>query len=308
MKFIQNHWNNYGEVVGAYGKMARYGNLQIFLFILPATVLVGIFVYAFSAWNVSISLTDWRGLVTSIRFVGLENYLKLINDPIAQKALINTFLLAVTFIPLTMLIGLITAILLCLELKGTSIFRTIFLLPLSFSFVISATMWTWMFSPEQGTINSLLRLLHLDFLCQPWITSTEQSLWCILLVYIWQFSGYVTIIYYSGIRSIPQEHIEAAEIDGASRFNIYRHIIVPQLKGETIGVLTILLFYALRVFDLVYLLTGGGPALSSEVLATYMYRMTFNQNLFAYGASIGTVIFIIALAIMIPFLLLSRRR
>lgn len=288
--------------------MTRYVNLQTFLFILPAIVLVGTFVYAFSIWNVFISLTDWRGLVTRIRFVGLENYLKLVSDPIAQKALINTFLLALTFIPLTMLIGLVVAILLDLELKGTSIFRTIFLLPLSFSFVVSATMWTWMFSPEQGTINSLLRLLHLNFLCQPWITSTEQSLWCILLVYVWQFSGYVTIIYYSGIRSIPKEHIEAAEIDGASTFDKYRYVVIPQLKGETVGVLTILLFYALRVFDLVYLLTGGGPALSSEVLATYMYRITFNQNLFAYGASIGTLIFVIALAIMIPFLILSRRR
>jgi len=288
--------------------MTKYVNLQTFLFILPAIVLVGTFVYAFSIWNVFISLTDWRGLVTRIRFVGLENYLKLVSDPIAQKALINTFLLALTFIPLTMLIGLVVAILLDLELKGTSIFRTIFLLPLSFSFVVSATMWTWMFSPEQGTINSLLRLLHLNFLCQPWITSTEQSLWCILLVYVWQFSGYVTIIYYSGIRSIPKEHIEAAEIDGASTFDKYRYVVIPQLKGETVGVLTILLFYALRVFDLVYLLTGGGPALSSEVLATYMYRITFNQNLFAYGASIGTLIFVIALAIMVPFLILSRRR
>jgi len=288
--------------------MAKYGNLQTFLFILPAIVLVGTFVYAFSIWNVFISLTDWRGLVTRIRFVGLENYLKLVSDPVAQKALINTFLLALTFIPLTMLIGLVVAILLDLELKGTSIFRTIFLLPLSFSFVVSATMWTWMFSPEQGTINSLLRLLHLNFLCQPWITSTEQSLWCILLVYVWQFSGYVTIIYYSGIRSIPKEHIEAAEIDGASTFDKYRYVVIPQLKGETVGVLTILLFYALRVFDLVYLLTGGGPALSSEVLATYMYRITFNQILFAYGASIGTLIFVIALAIMVPFLILSRRR
>ena len=288
--------------------MTKYVNLQTFLFILPAIVLVGTFVYAFSIWNVFISLTDWRGLVTRIRFVGLENYLKLVSDPVAQKALINTFLLALTFIPLTMLIGLVVAILLDLELKGTSIFRTIFLLPLSFSFVVSATMWTWMFSPEQGTINSLLRLLHLNFLCQPWITSTEQSLWCILLVYVWQFSGYVTIIYYSGIRSIPKEHIEAAEIDGASTFDKYRYVVIPQLKGETVGVLTILLFYALRVFDLVYLLTGGGPALSSEVLATYMYRITFNQNLFAYGASIGTLIFVIALAIMIPFLILSRRR
>ncbi|MEM2703323.1 MAG: sugar ABC transporter permease [Candidatus Bathyarchaeia archaeon] len=208
----------------------------------------------------------------------------------------------------TTLLGLVLAILLDVGLKGTSIFKLIFLLPLSFSFVISATMWTWMFSPIQGTINSLLRMLGLDFLTQPWITSTEQSLLCVLIVYIWQFSGFVTLIYYSGISSISREQIDAATVDGATLFQRYLYVVIPQLKGETIGVMIILLFYALRVFDLVYLLTGGGPALSSEVLATYMYRVTFNQNLFGYGATVGFITFLIAMLIIIPFQIFFRKR
>lgn len=280
----------------------------LFLFLLPAVSLVGIFVYGFSFWTGYFSLTDWKGLGEVGKFVGLQNYYELVNNPIALKAMVNTLILASSFIILTTIVGLGLAILLDLGLKGTIILRTIYLLPLSFSFVISATMWTWMFAPVQGTINTLLRLLHLEFLTQPWITSTEQSLLCILIVYIWQFSGFVTLIYYAGIRGIPKEHIESAQIDGATTFQKYRYVIIPQLKAETVGVVTILLFYALRVFDLVYLLTGGGPALSSEVLATYMYRVTFNQNLFAYGASVGFIIFLLAIGIMVPFLYYTGKR
>ena len=282
--------------------------VSLFLFLCPAVSLVGIFVYGFSFWTGYLSLTDWAGLGHFGKFVGLKNYYELFTNPIALKALVNTLILASSFIILTTLVGLGLAILLDLKLKGTSMFRTVYLLPLSFSFVVSATMWTWMFAPVQGTINSILRLLGLDFLTQPWITSTEQSLLCVLIVYIWQFSGFVTLIYYAGIRAVPKEHIEAAEIDGATSLQKYLYVIIPQLKAETIGVVTILLFYALRVFDLVYLLTGGGPALSSEVLATYMYRITFNQNLFAYGASVGFIIFLIAIGIMVPFLYFTGRR
>ena len=282
--------------------------VSLFLFLFPAVSLVGIFVYGFSFWTGYLSLTDWAGLGHFGKFVGLKNYYELFTNPIALKALVNTLILASSFIILTTLVGLGLAILLDLKLKGTSMFRTVYLLPLSFSFVVSATMWTWMFAPVQGTINSILRLLGLDFLTQPWITSTEQSLLCVLIVYIWQFSGFVTLIYYAGIRAVPKEHIEAAEIDGATSLQKYLYVIIPQLKAETIGVVTILLFYALRVFDLVYLLTGGGPALSSEVLATYMYRITFNQNLFAYGASVGFIIFLIAIGIMVPFLYFTGRR
>lgn len=282
--------------------------LYFLLFASSAILLVFTFSYGFSIWTFYISLHDWKGLGGTPLFRGLENYMEFINNSIAVKTLVNTFILAASFMVCTTLLGLVLAILLDVGLKGTSIFKLIFLLPLSFSFVISATMWTWMFSPIQGTINSLLRMLGLDFLTQPWITSTEQSLLCVLIVYIWQFSGFVTLIYYSGISSISREQIDAATVDGATLFQRYLYVVIPQLKGETIGVMIILLFYALRVFDLVYLLTGGGPALSSEVLATYMYRVTFNQNLFGYGATVGFITFLIAMLIIIPFQIFFRKR
>jgi glucose/mannose transport system permease protein len=283
-------------------------NIPYYIFLVPAFVLIGIFTYVFTGLTGYFSLLDWRSLGQPGEFIGLQNYYEFINNPIAMKALVNTVILSSLFIILTTVVGLCLAILLDIGSKAAGLFRTIFLLPLSFSFVISATMWVWMFAPNQGTINSLLRLLNLDFLTQPWITSTQQSLLCVLIVYIWQFSGFATLIYYAGIRGIPQEQLESALIDGATTLQKYVHVIIPQLKGETIGVVTIFLFYALRVFDLVYLLTGGGPSLSSEVLATYMYRVTFNQNLFAYGASVGFIIFLLAIGVMVPFLYLTSGR
>ena len=226
----------------------------------------------------------------------MNNYIKLFTqDPIFKQCLINTIELALVFIGITIPLGLVIAILLDLGIKGKSIFRAVYLLPLSFSFVVSAAIWTWMFVPTNGAINTLLRILNLDVLTQPWITSTKQSLFCIALVYIWQFSGFATLVYYAGISGVSPNLSEAAQIDGASTFQKYWYIIVPLQKPATLTVLTILLMYSLRVFDLVWLMTGGGPGYSSEVLATYMYRVTFNQNLFAYGASIGFFMFVLSI-------------
>jgi len=283
--------------------------VPVFIFILPAVSLVIIFVYIFSGWSAWASLTNWRGIGHFGEFAGLNNYIKLFTqDPIFKQCLINTIELALVFIGITIPLGLVIAILLDLGIKGKSIFRAVYLLPLSFSFVVSAAIWTWMFAPTNGAINTLLRILNLDVLTQPWITSTKQSLFCIALVYIWQFSGFATLVYYAGISGVSPNLSEAAQIDGASTFQKYWYIIVPLQKPATLTVLTILLMYSLRVFDLVWLMTGGGPGYSSEVLATYMYRVTFNQNLFAYGASIGFFMFVLSILIIIPFFSTVMRR
>jgi ABC-type sugar transport system permease subunit len=147
-------------------------------------------------------------------------------------------------------------------------------------------------------------MLNLNFFTQPWITSTRQAIICVAIVYIWQFSGFATLVYYAGISSVDPNIIDAVEVDGATTFQKYTQVVVPLQSPATFTVLLILLMYSLRVFDLVWVLTGGGPAFSSEVLATYMYRVTFNQNLFAYGASISFVMFILSfIIIIIPVLM-----
>jgi len=280
-------------------------NIPNIIFVAPAVILVVIFVYIFSGWNVWTSLTDWRIIGRMGKFIGVQNYINLFtNDDTFRMCFFNTIKLMAIFIGLTIPLGIICAIFLDLGLKGKGIFRTIYLIPLSFSFVASATMWSWMFMPDKGSINTLLRMLNLHFLTQPWITSTRQSIICVAIVYIWQFSGFATLIYYAGISSVDPNIIDAVKVDGATTFQKYTRVVIPLQKPATLTVLLILLMYSLRAFDLVWVLTGGGPAFSSEVLATYMYRVTFNQNLFAYGASISFVMFILSfIIIIIPVLI-----
>jgi glucose/mannose transport system permease protein len=280
-------------------------NIPSIIFIAPAVILVVIFVYIFSGWNVWTSLTDWRIIGRMGKFIGVQNYINLFaHDDTFRMCLFNTIKLMAIFIGLTIPLGIICAIFLDLGLKGKGIFRAIYLIPLSFSFVASATMWSWMFMPDKGSINTLLRMLNLNFFTQPWITSTRQAIICVAIVYIWQFSGFATLVYYAGISSVDPNIIDAVEVDGATTFQKYTQVVVPLQSPATFTVLLILLMYSLRVFDLVWVLTGGGPAFSSEVLATYMYRVTFNQNLFAYGASISFVMFILSfIIIIIPVLM-----
>ncbi|MBN2050040.1 MAG: sugar ABC transporter permease [Spirochaetales bacterium] len=288
----------------------RRNKLYIFLFLIPACLLVGIFVYTFLAWSINVSFKDWNTIGKMGNFCGWENYRTLFNeDPVFVRAIKQTLLLAVLFIVLTIPLGVITAILLDLGVKGKRFFRTIYLIPLSFSFVASSIMWSWMYMPNQGVINSVLRAVGLGFLAQPWLTSTKQALFSIVLVYVWQFSGFATLIYYSGIASVPETLLDAAEIDGVTRTQKYRFVILPLQKPATLTVLLLMLMYSLRVFDFVWLLTGGGPAYSSEVLANYMYRVTFNYNRFGLGAAISTFMFFLSVIIIIlPVLISSIRK
>ncbi|MBN2252919.1 MAG: sugar ABC transporter permease [Kosmotogaceae bacterium] len=282
--------------------------VQILLFILPGLILVGLFVYGFTAWTLQVSFTNWRDVGSAGDFVGLDNYIRLFStDRVFKASLVNTLKLTLVFIGVTVPLGLFLAVLLDLNLKGRQIFRLIFLLPLSFSFVASASMWTWMFSPQIGSINALLRAIGLGSLAQPWITSDKQALFCIAIAYVWQFSGFSTLVYYAGISGVAPEISEAAKIDGASTFQRYMKVIIPMQRPATLTVLMILLMYSLRVFDLVWLMTGGGPGSSSEILSTFMFRTAFNRNRFGYGASVGIVMFVISILIVIPFFARLRR-
>lgn len=280
------------------------------MFLVPACLLIGLFVYIFLTWSIKVSFTDWSTIGRMGTFNGLSNYREIfMNDPVFLRALKQTLILAVLFITLTIPLGVVTAVLLDLGVTGQRVFRTIYLIPLSFSFVASAIMWSWMFMPNEGVINTVLRSMGMGFLAQPWLTSTKQALFSIVLVYVWQFSGFATLVYYSGIASVPETLLDAAEVDGVTLTQKYILVVLPLQKPATLTVLLLLLMYSLRVFDFVWLLTGGGPAYSSEVLANYMYRVTFNYNRFGIGAAISTFMFLLSIFIIIlPVVISSIRR
>lgn len=271
--------------------------------ILPGLLSIFIFYYIFSGWNFIISLTDWEGFVPSYNIVGLKNYLQLFQDSLFWISLKNNILLIILFVPGVMIIGLFMAILLDQHVRGEGIFRTIYLLPFSLSFVVTATLWSWMYSPRDGTINFILEKLHLASFQQGWITDPQLVMYCIIIALTWQFAGYSCIIFLAGIRSIPQTHIAAARVDGASNVTIYRRIILPQLKASFITAFIVFMCFALKAFDFIWVLNRGGPGYSSHILGVTMYKETFSFDRFAYGASYSTIILLLSMVIVVPFLL-----
>lgn len=270
--------------------------------------LILYFVYFCIGWNIWVSVSDWKGLTPSYRFNGFYAYAKLFTDSTFWLSLRNTLLLF-AIIPICIVLGLLLAILMDQEgLKGSNIFRNLFLLPFTLSFVVTGTIWAWMYNPANGIINSLFRSIGLDSLAGTWHTSQETVMLSIMIALIWQFSGYVALIFLAGIKSVSQDQINAAKLDGASNLRIYRRLIIPQLKAPLTTAIVILAMYALRSFDFIWVLTGGGPGYASHTLPILMYKETFQATNFSIGAAIGNILLMIVLVLVIPFTYRTYRR
>jgi len=281
------------------------------LFLLPSIALVGYFVYVFIGWNVIVSLSAWLELKPNYSIVGFRNYAYEFSQPIFWVSFRNNLLLILLLVPSSILLGLLLAILLDNKVKAEGVFRTIYLLPFSLSFVITASIWAWMYNPgpPTGVINSLLNLVGLGFLKTGWTTDPSLALYCVIIALVWQFSGYTMLIFLAGIKSIPESQVMAAEVDGASGFRLYSRIIIPQLKSSVLATFVILMVFSLKTFDFIYVLTGGGPAgTSTYVLPLLMFYTTFSQDHYAYGAAIATVLLALVMIIVIPYLYMSFRR
>lgn len=278
------------------------------LILLPSIALVGYFVYACIGWSVLVSLTNWDHLKPSYEIIGFSQYSALFKDPIFWTSLENNLILIFLFVPSSIGLGLFLAILLDNKVRGEGIFRTIYLLPFALSFVITGSLWKWMYDPSNGVINTLLRGIGLGFWTPMWVGDSSIAMYCVVLGLVWQFSGYTMLLFLAGIRSIPESQVMAAEIDGARGFRLYSRIIIPQLKSSTLATFVILMVFSLKAFDFIYILTGGKPGYSTFVLALMMYQDTFSSDHYAYGAAIATVLFLIVMVIVVPYLYLSSRR
>ncbi len=268
------------------------------LVILIPLAIVFYFIYVMMGWNFIASFTDWDSMIITFGFVGFEHYAAMFGSPIFITSFWNTVLLFLG-IPLCILFGLIIATLLDQKMRGASVFRSIYLLPFALSFVVTATMWKWMYNPTEGVLNSILPGQF------PWTTSSDPAILVssLILVLVWQFTGYATMILLAGMKAVPESRIEAAKIDGASGFRLYRKIIYPNLKAPLVTSFVVLLMFFIRAaFDLVNTLTGGGPGTSSYTLPLLIYKEAFVNNQFAYGAAIAVVLLAIAMVIVIPYL------
>ena len=278
-------------------------------FWLPAFLLMSLFVYGAIIWNFVISLTDYEGFV-SVDYTDLdfEMYARAIDDSGLVSAAENTLLLVVGFTVLTLGVGLALAIFIDREIRFENTFRTLYLLPMSLSFVVTAQFWLWLYNYNDGVINETLVAAGLGRV--EWIGNPDMVLWSIVIALMWQFSGYAMVVYLAGLRAIPQEHYEAAKVDGASTLKMYWRVIIPQLKGATISAAVVLMVFALKAFDFLFsLVSGYRPPNGADILATKMVREVYSGTpRWAYGSAIAMILFGMALSIIGPYLVYQYRR
>ncbi|NLK20664.1 MAG: sugar ABC transporter permease [Epulopiscium sp.] len=272
----------------------RRNKLAIFLFILPALILFASIIILPIFMSGYYSLLKWDG-ITKGTFIGFSNYLELFTSKSAgfQRTFINAFLLAFLSVFIQLPISLGLALLLSKGVKGEGFFVSVFFVPVLISTVVIGQLWMKIYNPEYGIINVTLRAIGLSKWAKPWLGTQETALGAVFVPILWQYVGYHMLLMYAGIKSISNDYREAAKIDGATEWQIARHIIIPMIKP----VLKISVIFAvtgsLKAFDLIYVLTNGGPAHASEVPSTLMVDMIFGRNRYGFGSSIA--IFIIFL-------------
>ena len=271
-------------------------------FWLPPFLLVGLFVYGAIIWNFLISLTDFTGFSgPDYGNLDLEMYSRALTESGFIDAAINTFILLVGFTLVTLALGLGLAILVDRNIRFENTFRTIYLLPMSLSFVVTAQFWAWMFNFNNGVINIVITSLGLGRV--DWIGNPDIVLWAVMFALMWQFAGYAMVVFLAGLRAIPNEHYEAAKVDGASTVRMYWRVIIPQLKGSTISASVVLMVFALKAFDFLYSLVGGyRPPNGADILATKMVREAYANLNWAYSSAIAIMLFLMTLGIVGPYL------
>ncbi|WP_123623736.1 carbohydrate ABC transporter permease [Halorubrum sp. CSM-61] len=275
----------------------------------PPGVLVLFFVYGAIGWNFVISLTGWEGLGSpDYSSLSTEMYTQLLADSSFHAAFQNTLVLLFAFTVLSLVVGLLLAILVDQKIRLENTFRTIYLLPMSLSFVVTAIFWSWMYNPSNGLINELLRAIGLDALTQAWLSDPQFKLAAIIFALMWQFSGYCMVVYLAGLRAIPESQYEAARIDGASTTRLYWRVIIPQLRASTMSAAVVLVVFALKAFDFLFVLFGVNPGQSADILSVMMYRVAFDRVQWAYGSAVAMVLFAMALGVIGPYLYLQYRR
>ncbi|MDP8257711.1 MAG: sugar ABC transporter permease [Candidatus Alcyoniella australis] len=284
---------------------ARRDRLLSLALVAPSCLLLLLFVYGFIGWSGWISMTDWEGISPELKFVGFEQYERLLHHDRFQRDLVNTGVFTLLFLAGNLFLGLLLAVLLDRKLRGESFFRSLFLFPMSVSFVVTGTIWVWVFNPQSG-LNRIFAALGFDVSDWGWITDPKMALTCVALAAIWQMAGFTMAQYLAGLRGIAMEQREAARIDGANEAQVFRHVLLPQLWPITVGAIVVLGHISLKIFDLVYVMTQGGPARATDVPGIFMFEVTFANQFLARGAAIGVVMLLMVALLIVPYLVYAR--
>jgi multiple sugar transport system permease protein len=267
-------------------KLAGYSLVAPAVIILIVTFAVPL-LYSFL-----ISISDSSAIVAnSFEFVGLKNYISVIQSSKFQAALFHTCFFVITTILLEFIIGFAIALLLYRETAGSKFFKLIFAIPLMVAPVVSGLQWRWLFADQYGIINHLLSKIGIE--APLWFTAAPTSWVTVIVANLWLAAPFVILVLLAGLGGLSEELNEAAEIDGANKWQVFRSIILPQLKPTILIILVIRLTDAFRIYDLIYILTGGGPGGKTEVLSTYIYKRIFTDWDFGKGSAASFLVMLI---------------
>jgi glucose/mannose transport system permease protein len=288
----------------------RQEKLLAVAFITPSIIAIGIFVYGFIGWSARVSLSQWRGLLPDYTWAGFENFLQLFQDRRFLIDIRNTLIFTALFLIVSLALGLMLALLIDRVKWAANVFRGVYLFPMAVSFIVTGVAWRWLMNPATGArlsgLNLLFDNLGLDFLINSW--HTTEPPWGIAFVVIpavWQMSGFTMALYLSGIQSIPTELREAAKIDGANEFQVFRYVTLPLLNPVTLSAVIILGHVSLKIFDLIVAMSGKDIRL--DVPSIYMWTTTFDGNNFARGAAIGILMLLGVALLVVPYLIYTNR-
>lgn len=273
---------------------------------LPAVVLTLVVTYMATAFGAFFAFTDWTGL-GDFNFVGFDNFIQVLQDPALVGSVRNTLFLAAGFVVFTNILGLLFALALNRTLKTRFVLRALIFMPVVLSSVAVSFVWKFIFAYD-GPLNEFLEAVGVGNLKQDWLANPSLAIWCILAVMVWQSIGFVMVIYLAGLATVPIELEEAAALDGAGIWRIFRSIVLPSIQPSVAIATVLTLIQGLSVFDQVLTLTGGGPADATQTLASQVYSQTFVYGAFGLGAAAALIltVFILILALIQQFIVRDR--
>jgi glucose/mannose transport system permease protein len=294
-----------GDGTGLADRLRKWVPIMV---LAPSIVASFVYVFVFSGWTLYISLSD-STLLPTYNFDGFQHYADLWANRRWNVAYSNLFFFSAFYVVFAMVIGLLLALLIDQKIRAESFWRTIFLYPLAVSFIVTGTVWQWLYNPTSG-FEFLIKSLGWTDFHFALTTDRKNAIFAIIITGIWQSSGFAMALFLAGLRSVDPDIIKAAQIDGASTFRTYRKVILPSIAPIFIAVAVVLLQFAIKTFDLAVALTNSGPGISTTFPATYVYDLMFQRGKIAEGAAAAMMVLLALAVVLVPYslYLVWRRR
>ncbi len=276
------------------------------LVLTPSLGILSWFVYGFIFWTIYISFTKSK-MLPRYELWGIDQYIRLWKMPRWHVAVENLLIFTVLFIILCIAIGILLSILLDQKIRAEGFLRTIYLYPMALSFIVTGTAWKWVLNPTLG-IEKFAHDMGFETFKFDWLVTPEMSIYTIVIAGVWQSSGFIMAIFLAGLRSVDDEIIKAAKIDGAGLFSIYSKIILPMMRPVFMSAIVILVHLSIKSYDLIIALTSGGPGISSDMPAVFMTTMAFHRSEVGLASASAIMMFLTVSAIVVPYLYSELKR